>query len=528
MASLAKLHNRRMKPRGVPNFSFLPEVVLVKVLQFLDVTDRYHLSLTCSTLHALFDHPRVWSCVTLDLYYDEDGQMMKARDTKTRDKTGTGQAAAFLKFQPQSVILSLQSAHGANTRLLSAEELDVLTDLLTKVHLKSLTVKFELDLMYVTEVHINKSKSSVSRLLEELCTQSPGEIHVELTVTDPLGVGSEYCDHSATELYRQKPKTWFSRVTKFELPTLFLSDKEVWEKLPQLTSSPTAVLLSRFPSLRCLSLSAVNLSDQLLYQLADTSRAHCALRSLAIQHFRDRDDDPLGSEEDGEVPELSSAAWCKLVTVCPRLQVSCHISASVVQRDLLATIKPETPVVGVTLWGSCDEGLGLVSSLCVEHSTSLQTFVYECCCRGCCECSEDHRPRLPDSVLVSMAMDCPQLQHLVYDGEIHPEDIIQLAQLDRRWRTFVFRDDYILIDHETDIHQGKLCFQDKQKLDNGKDRHHDKPCFQDKQKLDNGKDRHQDIKETCQAALDDLYTAVSQLLGYAWTADSKYCYACCT
>ncbi len=52
------------------DFSLLPDVVWVRVLSFLDLTDRARVAATCHTLNDVFNHPSLWHTVVIQILAD--------------------------------------------------------------------------------------------------------------------------------------------------------------------------------------------------------------------------------------------------------------------------------------------------------------------------------------------------------------------------------------------------------------------------------------------------------------------------
>ncbi|KAK7097983.1 uncharacterized protein [Littorina saxatilis] len=419
-----------------PDFSCLPDVVWVKVLQLLDVTDRYHVSLTCSRLHAHFGHPSGWSHATLDLSVSYDGELEKYSDLSVLQHKHS--VLQYVKVDIQKLRLPLQ--------VMSPEEISTLLELPLSKNLKSLKINLNFDIIELKRVIENNDTAHLSSasVLNELCDRAPEKLLVELVLID-LAISDFSSENAPCEVFDSLgPKTWYQRVTSLSFPHGSLSEETQFSLYPQLTSSPTAVLVSRFLSLRCLSLSVVNLSDQLLYQLADMSRSHCSLRSFTI-HFRLCCNRSFTQEIHSDLVELSSSAWGGLVSVCSNLEVSCFLGEAVTLKELCSVVRPEAPVVSVQFLYRVDKGIEAFVPFCLQHSQTLQRFTYNECLTSVIKVRCQRRADRGGS-LVSMVTECPRLRHLVYIGEIHNEDVVKLAELNRQWTTFVFQDKLFLLD----------------------------------------------------------------------------------
>ena len=143
------------------------------------------------------------------------------------------------------------------------------------------------------------------------------------------------------------------------------------------TATPTAALVSTFPSLQHLHLSAFSLSENLLKELSQTSTRLCPLSTLQLELpnpyvVRIRH---CYSSLPRSLPELSSEAWSQLVAACPRLQVLCTIGG-VCSWQLQSVFKPEVPLVCVKV--TCVRGVGFseASFMLLQYRNTLHSFEY--------------------------------------------------------------------------------------------------------------------------------------------------------
>ena len=423
----AEFHDTR-NTNSRPDFSSLPDVALVKVLQMLDVPDRFHVSLTCSRLHAMFNHPEVWSCVTLVVLgtfvvQTDHLRALVIGDLSSKQKTLVEKRGHYL----QHVVFDISCFS------LTDDAYGMLLELPGRCPLKSLTVR--LRNVKVFGACENDYETNVLILTEDLCERLSGKITLEVDL-------AKYISHAVEDYYLPEPNACCRHVTSLDLPKPFFAEQDIFSENPALSPFPTAVLVSKFPSLQHLCLSVYNLSDGLLCELSDAAVRQCQLGTLDI-HFKHVDPSQL--------PELSSFAWTRLVHACPRVSVTCNIcwSGHGVSPgrhklgQLRAVIKREVPLRNLETFCRDERNLMQVFAVCREHPDTLASLSID---RGTLRVewgslSVERGPREPFSdecqqALVELVHDCPHLTHFVCLGGLHHQTVLQLVKLDKQWRTF--------------------------------------------------------------------------------------------
>ncbi|KAL8567043.1 hypothetical protein ACOMHN_027472 [Nucella lapillus] len=192
------------------------------------------------------------------------------------------------------------------------------------------------------------------------------------------------------------------------LSTLAMSEEELSKLESQLSSTPTAQLVSRFPSLQELRVNMVSLSEPLLEALSAPGR-RAPLCGLSIRHVDHRQ---------GPNPHLVSFY---LVTVDLPL--------------LSGVLKPETPLVRlkVDCFRSDSDSLRELYQLCNRHRGTLQHFHLAIVSNR-----EVLRMNQAQEGLERMVKRCTQLRHLLCSVEVREDLLVDLARLARPWKTFRF------------------------------------------------------------------------------------------
>ena len=419
------------KEAVLPDFSTLPDVVWVAVLQMLTLPDRYHLSLTCSKLYSLFSHPSTWKIVILELPGEHD---LDFTMTRGRGLILPWQRVMVEKYGRcfQDLTLCLETFE------LHPECYGVLRSLAKTGGLR----RCVLDICDVPGDQIfhdlSRSKGpSVYTLMEDLSCLS-GNLHLDVT-----------CSWVNASMYNDvfrcsRSDLRCKHLHSFAIPYSDDTEEELVEHTClgdalRYTQTPTAVLVSRFPCLQHLTLNGCHFSDELLYALADMSSRRCQLRTITGE-FKVFD-----YIEEEDVCDLSSQAWNHLTLSSPHLVVFCYFQRPY---GLDKVFKPEAPLVSIEI-DSLGEKLispSKLLSFCVDHCDTLVSLKYSV--EEEIEVGDDLYPdELP---LVSIAIDCPYLVRLEYGGLIHRADVIKLAEMDRKWETFAIDKNYVLRDDQAE------------------------------------------------------------------------------
>ena len=429
-ATAESVSSNSEKEAVLPDFSTLPDVVWVAVLQKLTVPDRYHLSLTCSKLYSLFPHPSTWKFVILDLpgERDSDGTM-----TKGRGLILPWQRVMVEKYGRcfQDLTLCLQTFE------LHPECYGVLQSLTKTGGLRRCVINIY-DLPGEQIFHdLSTSKGpSVYTLMEDLSSCLSGNLHLDVTCSEfGRDMYEDIFRCSSSDLRRKHLRSFALSFTDYNEDELaqptFVGDAV------QYVEAPTAMLVLRFPCLQHLTLIGCHFSDKLLYALADMSSRHCKLRTIRITgEFRVFD-----YLEEDDVCDVSSKAWRQLTLSCPHLEVSCYF-----QRLLFLDkiFKPEAPLVSIEIDCLGDKLMdpSKFLSFCVDHCDTLESLKYGT--EGDFNVWENPFPGVMP--VLDIAIACPKLVRLEFGGLIRMVDVIELAEMDRRWKTFTIDKRWVLPD----------------------------------------------------------------------------------
>ncbi|XP_005097571.1 uncharacterized protein LOC101862345 [Aplysia californica] len=387
----------------------LPEVALVRVMEYLNLKERYYLSLTCHLFYDLFSHPKLWQAAHISLM--PVGHVGRNRlRWKLVSVMHQTMGEIVKRFSHLFQHLTLQMS--GYVQKFDANCLQMLEDLNIECRLESLTLIMG---------SLTSKDDSVRR-----------EAEIYSNIKDiPLVVGLV---RNAVRLKQLNLISWplfkelsdssdifqaiveNSKLQSVESFNFFFLNKREgsWtERIPQLPSPETATrVISSLINLQHLALRSPMLSDDLLVMLA--SRRRRKLESLQILVMFSHD----SMYVDGlKIPDISSSAWAALKTASPNLKVECFVVTRMPEEQLSLMLNQELPLHALSIrnYGRCD-GV-LIRSLAEKFHATLRKFVSLCDSSDC------------DESLLYLVDHCKHLRHVTYHGQLSHRTVVKISEL---------------------------------------------------------------------------------------------------
>ncbi|GFO11642.1 F-box and leucine-rich repeat protein 3 [Plakobranchus ocellatus] len=385
----------------------LPEVVLVTVMEYLSLKERYYLSLTCRLFHDLFSHPRLWQVAHISLLTHGERPSRNPYRWKLSAVMHHTMATIVQKFSHlfQHLSLELQDyvqPFDPNCRML-------LQHLNTECRLESLSIKLG-------------PLTSSDRTI--------GEVSAELSNYKdlPLVVG---LIKNATRLKRFSLVSWpfhdkrnddkdifeavlanekLHHLSTFKLFFPELKNNQWTDRIPNLPSPAlTLELVSHLKCLSHLALRSPMLSDQLILELSYKNRTPLASLQVLIMYARDS-----VMAEGYKVPSISATSWNSLRKSSPKLSVEYFVFNRVPPEYLGLMLQPEVRLssINILTFGRCDAEL--VNILAERYTKTLRQFMSRCDSLSC------------DEALLKLVRSC-DLSHLVYHGDVSYKTVEKIA-----------------------------------------------------------------------------------------------------
>lgn len=282
-----------------PDWSRLPDDVIVQILSFLSMKDRFSASLTCRAWTEAFDAPLLWQHVTFWFFLPSHGKTILGIDKHgkyfRRVYVGCNQS---IKENRENACAVLEKLSTINRRKLT-----------------SLKIEFtgENPLFYSGKEFLD----SLSILFG-----SPGtniEPPVSLLHVDLSGISVAYDDHVIDLL----------SLNNKDLRSLNVQNKIIVCKV---TPDCVLRLIRRCRKLRDLRLFHCSLSDDILKALADDDRENMEHLSLICRR----------EEKYGH--DLTAEAWTVLIKKIPSLRVTLGFDHTCPFNLIQVIMKPEIPV----------------------------------------------------------------------------------------------------------------------------------------------------------------------------------------
>lgn len=388
------------------DFSFLPETVWVKVLDYLPLVDKYHVSVTCTTLYALFSHPSLWKSARLFLYggqhnYRASQTFMPVQFKKIVEKFGD-------LFQRLTICLT------GHLVKIEPDTREILSDLAKVCRLEHLVL--EVGIM-TSDFHRQGIKPFREDLIEIVqLVQSAFRLKRLEIVSWPMY--PDLLEDEEVNVFEVMRKN--TKLEMMESLSLFWMRDKQWSELAPILPSPnyTASLVLHYKHLQHLALRSPMLSEKLLTGLASESRTKLQFLQILIMYS--------AHNSDYAIPELSSSLWVALKTTSPQLKVECTIMSRVPDIELASILKPEIPLVAVNILKFSKCSPQLLRSLKDKFHSSLHSFICY------------HDPTDCESSLLQMVIECSNLDTLIFHGQIHSPTVIKLANTRKNWQQFEF------------------------------------------------------------------------------------------
>lgn len=403
------------------DFSYLPEPAWLKVMEFLPLSDQYHVSVTCHALYGIFNHPTNWKSAHLYVVGGVDQQT----------KYGM-----YNSFMPDRFLIIVEKfghfiQHLTVTltgHLVSMEDhaREILEQLSRVCRLQHLVLEVGL---LGSDFHLQgvaPDLGDVKRILMLVSTAFHlKKIEILSWPMHPQIVGEE--EANIFEVMKKNPK-----LENLESLSLFWMKNKQWiERLPRLPSPEvTQSLVSHFRALKHLALRSPMLSNELLQELAAPSRERlCTLQILLMYSSQDRQ---------VTMPNVSSSSWAALCARSPRLEVECAIMSRIPDMEVSAVLKPEMPLVAFRILQFARCSQALIYSLTEKFNRSLRSFI---CYADPTDCGGE---------LLRLAETCTSLDTLVFHGQVHCSAVLKMVKLRKNWKEFEFVEKGIITEPEED------------------------------------------------------------------------------
>ncbi|XP_059152725.1 F-box/LRR-repeat protein 3-like [Physella acuta] len=270
------------------DWSRLPYLVLVQVFQHLDQTDRYHAALTCKSWLLALSSPAVWRTghFKLNTKYDKYLLIFIRRMGKSFlhiRADGTAQTDRGIRYSIRFLyhfIEALLTANNQQLVTLSLTDMKILE--LSSVHHKWEVVE---QLAILIENQRNLQVLNLS--------------HADLSIDEGFRLLEAAASHRCHKTIHTLD---IDRLIDYTQAGDFSTDKKFYH------------YMSRFSNLSDLELSQLYLSDELLYQLAETASFSLRLITIREEYVR------LNRRQ------TTSTAWQYLKSACPNCKVETFIN----------------------------------------------------------------------------------------------------------------------------------------------------------------------------------------------------------
>lgn len=408
-----------------PDFSTLPDVVWVRVLQYLPLVDRANVGYTCRALFQAFNHPTLWSTQSF-LFLGQEHNF----DRKSLPVTAARGYVELTEHFGQYFQNLAIKVSGHFTGLPENLKL-VLEQVTEKCRLESLT----LDIGKMTSRFHTKygfpPDSSAMEILASFVRNAyrMKRLHIRSWPMFDKHLVRNECNVFKSMVSNQK------LVKNLETLTLFWLEGCEWTEREPLLLDPeeTMTIIDHFKNLQCIGLRTPMIQMELVEMLASASRRKLETLKILV-HFLDPQRKPKF-----RIPIVPSRIWQSLVNRNPDFRVEVAVCLNTPDIELSNILTPEVPVsvFRYMKYSRIDPmTLHKLTSLYAGTLTAFHSF---------CE-SDD-----VDQALMLLARQCPNLREIIYHGNIYCDTVTALAEIKGdQWKVFEMKSRNIKIRTEFD------------------------------------------------------------------------------
>lgn len=392
----------------------LPLEVIVHILDFLSLVDKYRASMTCRIMYEAFNQPSLWRTYELTILptmfcsrHHEESFNVPNKTRLLVEKFGK-----YIQFLTISVIGHITGLTKWHSVLLELGKQCRLEKLVLEVG--KMTTVLDLD-----------RKPPPEQDLIILLSFIDNAFRMKSLDIKSWPIFSQTMLNENQNIFKALIKN--SKLKDLEHLDLFWPyQSRMWsERRPVLPNCHVILdIVKHLAKLKELGIRSTMLSNELIEELADPRRSS-KLSLLKILVSSATDDDEF------ETTRRSSVLWKQLRKVNPNVGVEYHLMTRMTNSQLSDTLPVDCPVSKVVFlkWARMDSQL--IESLIMKYSSTLQSLqIY-------CDATEI------DNALLKMVEECKLLNSLLISAtsmhSIHYRTILKLASHTRcTWETFRF------------------------------------------------------------------------------------------
>ncbi|XP_052792588.1 F-box only protein 39-like [Mya arenaria] len=405
-----------------PDFSSLPDVAWVRILQHLPLQDRARAARTCHALTDAFNHPSLWSTQTLHFLGNDDNFRRKAEAV-----TASNYYLALTKqfgqyFQHLTIKIS------GHLRKMAGELQELLIEVAENCRLESLTLDVG---RQTSQFHTNYGfppDTESIRVLAAFVRHAFRMKHLNIR-SWPMFEGiitKDECNIFKALKSNEKLKK------NLEKLTIFWLDEVTWsERRPILLSPEDSLdLVCNFRNLTTLGLRSPMISNELLISLADRTRRKLENLKIVVHFIND---------SKFQVPRVTPKTWQSLIDRNPNLRVEVLVFLATPDFELANLLPPEVPVSHFMYMKYSKVDPATLTKLHTQYNTTLTAF------HSLCDSYN------MDDELILLCERCEYLTDFIYHGEIYVNTVIRLAKLrGNKWQRFELNEANVKIHTEYD------------------------------------------------------------------------------
>lgn len=384
------------------DYSKLPDVVWVRILQYLSLSDRVQVAYTCRSLYEAFNHPTLWSTQTL-LFLGNDHNFARKITPVTVAHRYVELTRHFGQyFQNLTVKVT------GHFRGLTQDLKEVLEQVTDKCRLEALTLDIgRLTSQFHTRYGFPPDSGAVEFLASFVRNSfRMKHLHIRSWPMFEKSMIKDECNVFKAMISNNK------LINNLASLTLFWLDGSDWTEREPLLLEPdeTTEIISHFKNLETIGLRSPMVNKELLEMLSSPSRVRLDTLKILV-HYLDAQRKPKF-----RIPSIPARTWQGLVNRNPNFRVEIAVSLNTPDIELSNLLTPEVPVSVFRYMKYSRVDTQTMNKLVTQYSNTLTSFS--------CYCESDAL----DKALLLLVELCEHLTYIIYHGNIYTDTVSALAK----------------------------------------------------------------------------------------------------
>ncbi|XP_060574147.1 F-box/LRR-repeat protein 8-like isoform X2 [Ruditapes philippinarum] len=409
-----------------PDFSNLPDVAWVRIMQSMSLSERAKVARTCRLLNEVFNHPSLW--------YSQKLNFMGEVHNWSRKKQNIFCTPFYVELIKRfgKYFQNLTIKIDGHFRSIPADLQDILEEVANRCRLETLTIEAGTITSAFHERYGFPPNYSAVKVLANFVQKAFRMKYLHIKSWPMYNqIDTDDCNIFKVLVLNEK-----LRETLETLMLFWVEGQEWSEREPILfNGDPTEILkvVEGFKYLTTLGIRTPMISDELLQMLASIDRSKLQLLKIFV-HYLDPQRQPLFA-----IPTIQPSTWQALSRRNPDFRVECTIFLNTPNMELSNLLTPNIPLSALVYTKYSKIDPLTLTKVYTQYKETMTKFHSYC------------DSYFIDNELQEMAQKCINLSEIIYHGEIHSNTVVAIAKARGKFLTrFEVREEKIKVPTEFD------------------------------------------------------------------------------